>query len=54
MASVVGASTTWTAGPSATDTVEFERNDPVAPAEKGVWAHRTNRVVDDLWGDRNE
>ena len=45
MACLVGASTTWTAGPSATDTVEFEGHGPVAPAENGVLAHRTDPII---------
>ncbi len=55
MACLVGASTMWTVGPSATDTIEFEGYNPVAPAEKGVLAYRTDPIIGiDFWRDRNE
>lgn len=51
MACLDGSSMTWTVGPPATDTLDFEGNKPVAPVGKGVLAHRVNHITDnDLWG----
>ncbi len=52
MACLVAATPMMTIGPSAIDTVEFEGYNPVAPAEKGVLAHRTDPIIgNDLWGE---